>query len=92
MALRDFHSEDFDNVRKEKSRGIVGELRRKHEADEKYVSRLIDGSGGRERRRIVFIHSLLENLDFSRYLDGIDIMIRGRPSSASNEFENFLNR
>ena len=90
MALRDFIVKILDNVRKEKSRGIVANFDESMMAEENYVSRLIDGSVGGKGRGIVFIHSLLENLDFSRYIDGIDIKIPRTAFIGIDEFENFL--
>jgi len=90
MALRDFIVKILDNVRKEKSRGIVANFDESMMADENYVSRLIDGSVGGKGRGIVFIHSLLENLDFARYIDGIDIKIPRTAFIGIDEFENFL--
>ncbi len=38
----------------------------------------------------MFIHSLLENLDFSRYIDGLEIKIPKTAFIGIDEFENFL--
>lgn len=90
MALRDFIVRILDNVRKEKARGIVANFDETMMAEENYVSRLVDGSVGGKGRGIIFVHSLLENIDFSRYLDGIDIKIPRTAFVGIDEFENFL--
>ena len=89
-AMRDFIVRILDNVRKEKSRGIVPNFDESMMEEENYVSRLVDGSVGGKGRGIVFIHSLLENIDFSRYVDGIDIKIPRTVFIGIDEFENFL--
>ena len=89
-AMRDFIVKVLDNVRKEKSRGIVPNFDDSMMAEENYVSRLVDGSVGGKGRGIVFVHSLLENIDFTRYIDGIDIKIPRTAFIGIDEFENFL--
>jgi hypothetical protein len=89
-AMRDFIVRIIDNVKKERSRGIVPNFDDSMMADENYVCRLVDGSVGGKGRGIVFIHSLLENLDFSRYIDGLDIKIPKTAFIGIDEFENFL--
>jgi len=89
-AMRDFIVKILDNVKKEKSRGIVANFDEGMMAEENYVSRLVDGSVGGKGRGIIFIHSLLENLDFSRYIDGMDIKIPRTAFIGIDEFENFL--
>ncbi|MCE1196558.1 pyruvate, phosphate dikinase, partial [bacterium] len=58
-AMRDFIVRILDNVKKERSRGIVPNFDDSMMAEENYVSRLVDGSVGGKGRGIVFIHSLL---------------------------------
>ena len=89
-AMRDFIVKILDNIKKEKSRGIVSNFDEGMMADENYISRLVDGSVGGKGRGIIFIHSLLENLEFSRYIDGIDIKIPRTAFIGIDEFENFL--
>lgn len=90
LAMRDFILRILDNVRKEKSRGIVPNFDESMAQEENYVSRLVDGSVGGKGRGIVFVHSLLENLDFSHYIEGIDIKIPRTAFIGIDEFENFL--
>ena len=89
-AMRDFIVKILDNVRKEKSRGIVPNFDESMMKEENYVSRLVDGSVGGKGRGIVFVHSLLENIDFSNYLKGIEIKIPRTAFIGIDEFENFL--
>lgn len=89
-AMRDFIVRVLDNVRKEKSRGIVPIFDETMMQEENYVSRIIDGSLGGKGRGIIFIHSLLENLDFTRFVEGIDIKIPRTAFIGIDEFENFL--
>ncbi|HEY9055323.1 MAG TPA: PEP/pyruvate-binding domain-containing protein [Rectinemataceae bacterium] len=89
-ALRDFIVRIIDNVRKEQTRGIVGNFDETMMGQENYVSRLVDGSVGGKGRGIIFIHSLLENLEFSRYIEGIDFKIPKTAFIGIDEFESFL--
>ena len=89
-GLRDFIVRILDNVRKEKTRGIVANFDDAMMGEENYVCRLVDGSVGGKGRGIVFIHSLLENIDFTRYIDGIDIKIPRTAFIGIDEFESFL--
>ncbi|MEW6550261.1 MAG: PEP/pyruvate-binding domain-containing protein [Spirochaetota bacterium] len=89
-AMRDFIVKILDTVRKEKSRGVVPHFDESMMKEENSVSRLVDGSLGGKGRGLIFIHSLLENLDFSRYIDGIDIKIPRTVFIGIDEFENFL--
>lgn len=89
-AMRDFILKILDSVRKEKSKGIVPNFDESMLHEENYISRLMDGSVGGKGRGIMFIHSLLENLDFSRYIPEIDIKIPRTMFIGIDEFENFL--
>ena len=90
QAMRDFIVKILDNVRKEKSRGILPNFDESMMREENYVSRLVDGSVGGKGRGIIFIRSLLENLEFSRYIKGIDIKIPRTAFIGIDEFEVFL--
>ncbi len=90
QAMRDFIVKILDNVRKEKSRGILPNFDESMMSEENYVSRLVDGSVGGKGRGIIFIRSLLENLEFSRYIQGIDIKIPRTAFIGIDEFEVFL--
>lgn len=89
-SLRDFIVKTIDTAQKEKSRGIVPNFDETMAREENYIGKLADGSVGGKGRGIVFIHSLLENLDFSSYIKGIDIKIPRTAFIGIDEFENFL--
>jgi hypothetical protein len=90
IAMRDFILRVLDDVRKEKSRGIVPYFDETMVGDDCYIGRLADGSVGGKGRGIIFIHSLLDNLDFSQYLKGIDIKVPKTVFIGIDEFEKFL--
>ncbi|MCE5256366.1 MAG: hypothetical protein LLF89_05905 [Spirochaetaceae bacterium] len=89
-SLRDFIVKIIDTAQKEKSRGIVPNFDESMAKEENYICKLADGSVGGKGRGIVFIHSLLENLDFSSYIKGIDIKIPRTAFIGIDEFEYFL--
>lgn len=89
-AMRDLIVHIIDDVKKEKSRGIVPHFDETMMREENYMSRLVDGSVGGKGRGLIFIRSLLENLDFSRYIKGLDIKIPRSVFIGIDEFENFL--
>jgi CheY-like chemotaxis protein len=90
QSLRNFIVRILDNVRKEKSRGIVPNFDENMMGEENYICRLVDGSVGGKGRGIVFVRSLLENLDFSQYIHGIDIKVPRTAFIGIDEFESFL--
>jgi DNA-binding NarL/FixJ family response regulator len=89
-SLRDFVVKTIDTAQKAKSRGLVPYFDESMATEENYISKLADGSVGGKGRGIVFIHSLLENLDFSNYIQGIDIKIPKTAFVGIDEFEKFL--
>lgn len=90
IALRDFIVRILDNVRKDRAKGIIPAFDETMMREENYISRLMDGSVGGKGRGIIFIHSLLENLEFPRYIAGIDIKIPRTAFIGIDEFETFL--
>lgn len=89
-SLRDFVVRTIDTAQKAKSRGLVPYFDETMANEENYICKLADGSVGGKGRGIVFIHSLLENLDFSNYIQGIDIKIPRTAFIGIDEFEKFL--
>jgi len=89
-SLRDFVVRTIDTAQKAKSRGLVPYFDETMANEENYICKLVDGSVGGKGRGIVFIHSLLENLDFSNYIQGIDIKIPRTAFIGIDEFEKFL--
>ena len=88
--LRDFIYRVLDGARKDKSRGMVPYFDEAICRDENCMTRLGDGSVGGKGRGIVFIRSLLDNLDFSQYLPGIDVKIPRTAFIGIDDFERFL--
>jgi len=56
----------------------------------RYICKIADGSVGGKGRGLVFIHSLLENLDFSQYIHGMRISMPNTVFIGIDEFEQFL--
>jgi DNA-binding NarL/FixJ family response regulator len=88
--LRDFIFRVLDQARKDKSRGMIPYFDEAICRDENCMSRLGDGSVGGKGRGLVFIRSLLENLDFSQYLPGIAVKIPRTAFIGIDDFERFL--
>ncbi len=88
--LRNFIYRVLDGARKDKSRGMVPYFDEAVCRDENCVSRLGDGSVGGKGRGIVFIRSLLDNLDFSQQVGGIDVKIPRTAFIGIDDFERFL--
>jgi DNA-binding NarL/FixJ family response regulator len=89
-AMRDFIVTELREARAERSRGSIPYFDASSCRDENCLSRLADGSVGGKGRGIIFIKSLLENLDFSRYVKGIDVKIPRTSFIGIDEFELFL--
>lgn len=90
MEMRNFIVKSIDDARREKSKGIVPAFDPGFLMEEDSVSRIADGSVGGKGRGIVFIRSLLDNLDFSGYIGGIDVKIPRSVFIGTDEFESFL--
>jgi hypothetical protein len=56
----------------------------------RYMCKIADGSVGGKGRGLIFIHSLLENLDFSQYIQGVRISMPNTVFVGIDEFERFL--
>ena len=90
QELRGFIMRLLEEVRRERSRGGLPDFEEKILRDDNSISRLGDGSVGGKGRGIVFIRSLLDNFDFSKHLDGLDVKIPRTAFVGIDEFENFL--
>ncbi len=88
--LTSFISRVLESARRDKSRGMIPYFDEAICHDENCMTRLGDGSVGGKGRGIVFIGSLLENLDFSQYVQGIQIKIPRTAFIGIDEFEFFL--
>jgi hypothetical protein len=90
QELRDFLIRVLVGARKDKSRGMIPYFDEAICRDENCMTRLGDGSVGGKGRGIVFIRSLLDNLDFSQYLEGMVVKIPRTAFVGIDEFERFL--
>ena len=89
-AMRDFIVDVLREARRERSRGAIPYYDAASCRDENCLSRLGDGSVGGKGRGLIFIKSLLDNVDFSRYIRGIEIKIPRTAFIGIDEFELFL--
>lgn len=90
QEVRDFILRIVWKARRDKSRGVVPSFDESFCREENCMSRLADGSVGGKGRGLVFLRSLLENLDFSQYLQGISVKIPRTALIGIDEFERFL--
>ncbi|MFZ2781880.1 MAG: PEP/pyruvate-binding domain-containing protein [Rectinemataceae bacterium] len=88
--VRDFIVKIMDSARRGRARGMVPGFDENLARDVGSLSRLGDGSVGGKGRGIVFIKSLLENLDFGRYIPDLAIKIPRTAFIGIDEFERFL--
>ena len=90
QELRDFLIRVLVGARKDKARGMIPYFDEAICRDENCMTRLGDGSVGGKGRGIVFIRSLLDNLNFSQYLGGLVVKIPRTAFIGIDEFERFL--
>jgi hypothetical protein len=103
-VLRDYEIADFETAadirsfiirilvgaRKDRSRGSIPYFDEVAFRDEDSLTRLGDGSVGGKGRGILFIRSLLDNLDFGRYVGELDVKVPRSAFVGIDEFERFL--
>ena len=90
QELRDFLERVLAGARRDKSRGMVPNFEEDLCRDANCAMRLGEGSVGGKGRGLVFIRSLLDNLDFSQYVQGISVRIPLTAFIGIDEFERFL--
>ncbi len=88
--VREFIARVMEAARKGRARGVIPYFDEAVARDANGMTRLGDGSVGGKGRGLTFIRSLLENLDFSRYVPGLDIKIPLTSFVGIDEFERFL--
>lgn len=88
--MRQFIVRLVEQIRNTRSRGMIPYFDPQMAGFARYMCRLADGSVGGKGRGLIFIHSLLENLDFSQYLKGIRISMPNTVFIGIDEFERFL--
>ena len=103
-VLRDYEIADFETAadirsfiirilvgaRKDRSRGSIPYFDEVAFREEDSLTRLGDGSVGGKGRGILFIRSLLDNLDFGRYVGELDVKVPRSAFVGIDEFERFL--
>ncbi len=88
--LRQFIVHLIDQIRSTRSRGMVPYFDPEMIKYPRYLCKIADGSVGGKGRGLIFIHSLLDNIDFSQYLKGIHIAMPNTVFVGIDEFEHFL--
>jgi DNA-binding NarL/FixJ family response regulator len=89
-AMRDFILGLLREARAERARGAIPYYDSTSCRGENCLSRLGDGSVGGKGRGLVFIKSLLDNVSFPRYVQGLDVKIPRTAFIGIDEFELFL--
>ncbi len=89
-AMRDFIVRVLGQARKERSRGAIADYDEASCRDDNCMSRLGSGSVGGKGRGLIFIKGLVENVDFSRYVEGLDVKVPRTAFIGIDEFELFL--
>jgi DNA-binding NarL/FixJ family response regulator len=88
--LRQFIVRLIDQIRSTRSRGMVPYFDPEMVKYPRYLCKIADGSVGGKGRGLIFIHSLLENIDFSQYVQGMRISMPNTVFVGIDEFERFL--
>jgi CheY-like chemotaxis protein len=90
--VRDYLINVIQNYRNEKNRGKIVEFSEDIIWDEHNIATLSTGSLGGKGRGLAFIHSMLYNMDFSRYVPDINIRAPRTSIIGVDEYESFLER
>ncbi len=90
QEIRSFLKDLLVQVRSDKSRGLIPDFEEALCAGPNAVLRLGGGSVGGKGRGLLFIKNLLDNMDFSKYIEGIDFKIPLTAFIGIDEFERFL--
>ncbi len=88
--LRRFIVHLIDQIRSTRSRGMVPYFDLEMIKYPRYLCKIADGSVGGKGRGLIFIHSLLDNIDFSQYVKGMRIAMPNTVFVGIDEFEHFL--
>jgi len=88
--LRSFIVRIIHQIRSTSSKGMVPHFDPEMIKYPRYLCKIADGSVGGKGRGLIFLHSLLENLDFSQYIQGINITMPNTVFVGIDEFEHFL--
>lgn len=99
IQVRDFHSVKdlrkmichvFDQYRQVKKRGRILTFDETAKLDEKNIVSLAAGSFGGKGRGLAFVNTLINNLDFSRFTNRINIRTPKTAIIGTDEFEYFM--
>ncbi len=88
--LRAFIISIFDQVRSRKVKGRVIHFDESVFGDSSYIIRFANGSLGGKGRGIAFINNLVENIDFSRHISGIEVRLPTTAVIGIDEFDHLL--
>ena len=88
--MRHFIVHLIEQIRSTRSRGMVPYFDPEMVGYPRYLCKIADGSVGGKGRGLVFLHSLLENLDFSQYIHGMRVSMPNTVFIGIDEFERFL--
>ena len=89
-AMRDFILKVVSEARADKTRGIVPDYDGSTPRDDRAMTRLASGSVGGKGRGLIFLRSLVENVDFARHISGIEVRLPRTAFIGIDEFELFL--
>lgn len=90
QEIRSYLRDLLVRVRSDKSRGLIPDFDEELCAEPNAVLRLGGGSVGGKGRGLLFIKNLLDNMDFSKYIKGIDFRLPLTAFIGIDEFERFL--
>ncbi len=89
-GLRAFCLDVFEKVRQKKLRGQVVAFDPLLLNNDRYIVRMGKGSLGGKGRGIAFMCNFIENIDFKKYISGLNIRIPPTAIIGSAEFDKFL--
>ncbi len=92
FALKDFILRFIDRAVRERARGSVPWFDETACRDDSCAVRLGGGSVGGKGRGVTFLRSLLDNFDFTRHLEGLELRVPRSAFIGIDEFERFLER
>ena len=89
---RQFFKDTFRKYREEKKKGKILSFDETSTLDEKNIVSFSGGSLGGKGRGLAFISTLINNLDFSKFSDRINILSPVTVIIGTDEFQSFINK
>ncbi len=89
-VLREYLIDIIQKFRDEKNAGKVVPFDEKAVVDEHNIVSLAEGSYGGKGRGLAFLNTLINNFDFTQYIEDINIRTPKTSIIGTTEFENFL--